>query len=44
MSTAAIVSIVFLAVLIAWVALVFAGLFQQLRGEIEADSKRRHGH
>ena len=44
MSTAAIVAIVFLAVLIAWVGLVVAGLAYQLRDEVEAESKRRHGH
>ena len=44
MSTAAIVAIVFLAVLIAWVGLVLAGLVHQLRGEVEAESRRRHDH
>ena len=43
MSTASIVAIVFLAVLIAWVGLVAAGLVHQLRSEVEAESKRRHG-
>ena len=44
MSTAAVVAIVFLAVIIAWVGLVVAGLLHQLRSEVEAESKRRHGH
>ena len=44
MSTAAVVAIVFLALLIAWVGLVVAGLVHQLRAEVEAESKRRHGH
>ena len=43
MSIAALVSIVFLTLLIGWVGLVFAGLVQQLRGEVAADSRRRHG-
>jgi hypothetical protein len=44
MSLIAIVAIVFLALLIAWVGLVVAGLVHQLRGEVEAESERRHGH
>jgi hypothetical protein len=44
MSLIAIVAIVFLALLIAWVGLVVAGLVHQLRGEVEAESRRRHGH
>lgn len=44
MSLMAIVAIVFLALLIGWVGLVVAGLVHQLRGEVEAESHRRHGH
>jgi hypothetical protein len=44
MSTVTVVAIVFLALLIAWVALVVAGLVHQLRGEVEAETRRRHGH
>jgi hypothetical protein len=44
MSLIAIVAIVFLALLIAWVGLVVAGLVHQRRGEVEAESERRHGH
>ena len=44
MTTASIVAVVFLALLIGWVALVVAGLVHQLRDEVEAESKRRHGH
>jgi hypothetical protein len=40
-STAAIVAIVFLALLIAWVGLVVLGLVHQLRDEVEAESERR---
>ena len=44
MSTVAIVATIFLALLIAWVGLVVAGLVHQLRGEVEAETRRRHGH
>ena len=44
MSLIAMVAIVFLALLIAWVGLVVAGLVHQLRGEVDAESRRRHGH
>jgi hypothetical protein len=44
MSLMAIVAIVFLALLIGWVGLVVAGLVHQLRDEVEAESRRRHGH
>ena len=44
MSTIAVVAIVFLALLIGWVGLVVAGLVHQLRGEVEAEARRRHGH
>ena len=44
MTTASVVAVVFLALLIAWVGLVVAGLVHQLRDEVEAESKRRHGH
>ena len=40
MSTAAIVSIVFLGLLIAWLGLVLAGTWNQLRDEIGAESSR----
>jgi hypothetical protein len=40
-STGAIVSIVFLALLIAWLGLVLAGTWSQLRDEIGAESSRR---
>jgi hypothetical protein len=43
-STASVVAVVFLALLIAWVGLVVAGLVHQLRDEVEAESRRRHGH
>ncbi len=43
MTTASVVAVVFLALLIAWVGLVVAGLVHQLRDEVEAESKRRHG-
>jgi hypothetical protein len=43
MSTAAIVSLVFLTLVIGWLGLVFAGMFQQLRGEVAAESERRDG-
>jgi hypothetical protein len=43
-TTASIVAVVFLALLIAWVGLVVAGLVHQVRGEVDAESKRRHGH
>jgi hypothetical protein len=44
MSTVTVVAIVFLALLIGWVGLVVAGLVHQLRGEVEAETRRRHGH
>jgi hypothetical protein len=44
MSLIGIVAIVFLALLIAWVGLVVGGLVHQLRGEVEAETRRRHGH
>ena len=44
MTTASVVAVVFLALLIVWVGLVVAGLVHQLRDEVEAESKRRHGH
>jgi hypothetical protein len=43
-STASVAAVVFLALLIAWVGLVVAGLVHQLRVEVEAESRRRHGH
>jgi hypothetical protein len=42
-STISVVAAVFLAVLIAWVGLVAMGLVHQLRGEVEAESRRRGG-
>ncbi|HYU59552.1 MAG TPA: hypothetical protein VEK39_02230 [Solirubrobacterales bacterium] len=41
MSTAAIVSLVFLALLIAWLGVVLAGTWSQLCDEVRAESARR---
>ena len=44
MTTATVVALVVLALLIGWVGLVIAGLVHQLRGEVDAESRRRHEH